>query len=164
MNESDIPYLLRRAHAHRSQAAAAKCPEARLIHRRFVKNYQRLLTDIRRGQGRERDACGCCPRNADIGDCEGQGTDTAPEPRLIVGEPRIASTWETRPTPAPRCPPRPEPVDHGLMAAPRPNELEAPQPFILNVVAVTASAAVAASQSIKCSDAPAQPVAIDAAA
>lgn len=162
MNECDIPYLLRRARAHRLQAAAAKCTEARVIHRRFVKNYQRLLADIRRGQDRERDACS--PSKSGSGDCEGHGVDTVPEPLMNVREPRTASTWETQSAPTGRRPPRPEPVDHGLMSDPRPKEREAPQPFIRNVVAVTASAAAAASQSIKCSDALAHPVAIDAAA
>src|SRR3546814_11443498 len=50
MNECDIPYLVRRVRAHRPQAAAANCPEARLIHRRFVENYQHLLVGIQIGR------------------------------------------------------------------------------------------------------------------
>lgn len=125
MNEFDIPYLMRRASAHRSQAAAAKCSEARLIHRRFVKNYQRLLADIRRGQDRERGACSCSPCNTDIGRCEAEGADKGREPLLVVRGPRSASAWESQLAPPYRYPVRPTPVDHSLLAAPRLSELEA---------------------------------------
>src|SRR3546814_17760310 len=77
MNECDIPYLLRRVRAHRSQAAAANCPEARLIHRRFVENYQHLLVGIRRDQLRERGDRGSQPCAARACLCEGQEPEMA---------------------------------------------------------------------------------------
>lgn len=82
---------------------------------------------------------------------------------MTVREARTALTSETQSVPARRPSPR-EPVDLGLTPAPPPSEREAPQPFTRNVVAITASAAAAPSQSIKSPDALAQPVTIDAAA
>src|SRR3546814_16042196 len=77
MNECDIPYLLRRVRAHRPQAAAANCPEARLIHRRFVENYQHLLVGIRRDQLRERGDRGSQPCAERACLCEGQDPEMA---------------------------------------------------------------------------------------
>lgn len=77
MNECDIPYLLRRVRAHRSQAAAANCPEARLIHRRFVENYQHLLVGIRQDQLRERGDRGSPPCAERACLCEGQDPEMA---------------------------------------------------------------------------------------
>lgn len=48
MEKLEIPYLLKRARAHRLLGQVAKCSEARSIHRQFVKNYQGLLLAIRR--------------------------------------------------------------------------------------------------------------------
>ena len=50
MNTVEIPYLLRRARAHRLLGRVATCGEARSIHRQFVRNYQTLLLAIRRGR------------------------------------------------------------------------------------------------------------------
>lgn len=47
MDKLEIPYLLKRACAHRLLGQVAKCSEARSIHRQFVKNYQGLLLAIR---------------------------------------------------------------------------------------------------------------------
>lgn len=54
MDSYDIPYLLKRAHAHRLLAAAANCSEVNCVHRNFVKSYQRVLAEIRRDQLHER--------------------------------------------------------------------------------------------------------------
>ncbi|WP_157215260.1 hypothetical protein [Flavisphingomonas formosensis] len=48
MDKLEIPYLLKRACAHRLLGQVAQCTEARSIHRTFVKNYQGLLLTIRR--------------------------------------------------------------------------------------------------------------------
>ena len=50
MDKSEIPYLLKRACAHRLLGQVAKCIEARSIHRQFVKSYQGLLLEIRRAR------------------------------------------------------------------------------------------------------------------
>jgi hypothetical protein len=48
MDALEIPYLLKRARAHRRLSQIAKSGEARLIHRQFVNSYQALLVAIRR--------------------------------------------------------------------------------------------------------------------
>lgn len=50
MDTSEIRYLLKRARAHRLLGQVAKCREARSIHRKFVKHYQRLLLALRRAR------------------------------------------------------------------------------------------------------------------
>lgn len=50
MDSQDIPYLLKRACAHRAMALVAKSIEARCIHHQFVKRYQHLLAGIRHAQ------------------------------------------------------------------------------------------------------------------
>lgn len=162
MNECDIPYLLRRVRAHRSQAAAATCPEARLIHRRFVENYQHLLVGIRRDQLRERGVrrsppCpeGACP-------CVERDSETARSRCAAFATAAAGEHGENETVPAIRYMPTSELVDHDLTAVGRQSILEAPHLFSSNVP--VASAATAARQRISHSDRPAQVMAMDATA
>ena len=50
MDTVEIPYLLKRARAHRLLGRGATSGEARSIHRQFVRNYQTLLLGIRRAR------------------------------------------------------------------------------------------------------------------
>jgi uncharacterized protein YqjF (DUF2071 family) len=50
MDTVEIPYLLKRARAHRRLGQVATCREARSIHRQFVRNYQNRLVAIRHGR------------------------------------------------------------------------------------------------------------------
>lgn len=50
MENRDISYLLARCRTHRMLAHSAACPEARLIHRQLVRNYQCLLLAIRQAR------------------------------------------------------------------------------------------------------------------
>lgn len=164
MNECDIPYLLRRVRAHRSQAAAAKCPEARLIHQRFVENYQHLLVGVRRDQLRERGDRRISPCAERACPCEGQDPETAPSRGATFATAAAGEHGENETVPATRYKPGSEPVDDDLTAVGRQSILEAPQLFSPNVTVATASAATAARQRINRSDRPAQAMAMDATA
>jgi len=50
MNTIEIPYLLRRARAHRLLSQVATSGEVRSTHRQFVRNYQCLLLGIRQAR------------------------------------------------------------------------------------------------------------------
>ena len=160
MNECDIPYLLRRVRAHRSQAAAANCPEARLIHRRFVENYQHLLVGIRRDQLRERGDRRSLPCAERACPCEAQDPETAPSRGATFATDAAGEHGENETVPATRYKPGSEPVDHDLTAVGRQSILEASQLFSPNVT--VASAATAARQRINRSDRPVQAMAMDA--
>lgn len=116
MNECDIPYVLRRVRAHRSQVAAAKCPEARLIHRRFVKNYQHLLVEIRHDQLRERGDRGSPPRAKCACPREGLDPETARCRRATSAAAAAGERGEKEAVPANRYKPANGPVDHHLAA------------------------------------------------
>ena len=92
MDADDIPYLLKRACAHRLLTREAKCGEARSIHRQFVRNYQRRLVAIRRS----RIAPPGFAISAPIGDVtiglfeRGPSTTATAEPKpLLWGKPSI---------------------------------------------------------------------------
>lgn len=55
MARSEVRYLLVRLRAHRRLWRLADCPEARLIHLRFVKSYQRQLAPHRVSAGPQPD-------------------------------------------------------------------------------------------------------------
>lgn len=164
MNECNIPYLLRRVRAHRSQAAAAKCPEARLIHRRFVESYQHLLVGVRRDQLLERGDRGSPPCAERACSCEGQCPETAWSRRATLASAAAGEHGENEAVPAARYMPTSELVDHNLTAVGGQSVLEAPHLFSPNAAVATASAATAARQRIKPSDHPAQAMAMDATA
>lgn len=164
MNECDIPYLLRRVRAHRSQAAAANCPEARLIHRRFVENYQHLLVGIRQDQLRERGDRGSPPCAERACLCEGQDPEMAQSRRATSAAAAAGERGENEAVPAIRYKPASVLVDHDLTALGRQSVPEAPQLFNANVTVATASAATAAHQRINPADRQAQAMAMDATA
>ena len=164
MNECDIPYLLRRVRAHRSQAAAAKCPEARLIHRRFVESYQHLLVGIRRDQLRERGDWGSQPCAERACPCEGQDPKTARSRRAPSATAAAGKRGENGAVPAIRYKPTSGLVDRDLSALGRQSGFEAPHLVSPKVTGATASAATGARQRINGGDRPAQAMAMDATA
>lgn len=164
MNECDIPYLLRRVRAHRSQAAAAKCPEARLIHRRFVENYQHLLVGIRRDQLRERGDWGSQPCAERACPCEGQDPETARSRRAPSATAAAGERGESGAGAAMRYKPASGLVDHDLSALGRQSVLEAPHLFSANVTVATAGAATAARPRINRAGRPARAMTMAATA